>query len=42
MGADKIKEFLDKNKEVTSDKTAAEIQHKKGKLTARERLKYLF
>ncbi len=41
MGNSKLKEFLDKDKELHKDKNAAEIQHKKGKLTARERLKYL-
>ncbi len=41
MGNGKIKEFLDKTKEAVSDKAAAELQHKKGKLTARERLSYL-
>lgn len=41
MGVNKLKEFLDKNKEISNDKNAAELQHKKGKLTARERLKYL-
>ncbi len=41
MGHSNIKEFLDKNKEVNSDKSAIEIQHKRGKLTARERLNYL-
>jgi len=40
MGA-KLKEFLDKRKELQNDKHAIELQHKKGKLTARERLKYL-
>lgn len=38
---EKLKEFLDKSKELQNDKAAAELQHKKGKLTARERLKYL-
>jgi acetyl-CoA carboxylase carboxyltransferase component len=37
----KLREFLDKKKEVYNDKDAVEIQHKKGKLTAIERLKYL-
>lgn len=37
----KLKEFLDKSKEIQNDKAAADVQHKKGKLTARERLKYL-
>ena len=37
----KLKEFLDRQKSVLNDKDAAELQHKKGKLTARERLKYL-
>lgn len=41
MGSNKIKEFLDRHKDIQNDKNAAEIQHKKGKLTARERLKYL-
>ena len=41
MGDNKIKEFIGKNKELLNDKSAAELQHKKGKLTARERLKYL-
>ena len=41
MGNNKFKEFLDKQKSIHDDKSAAEIQHKKGKLTARERLKYL-
>src|SRR3989338_7849748 len=40
MGA-KLKEFLDKRKELQNDKQAIELQHKKGKLTARELLKYL-
>lgn len=40
MGA-KLKEFLDKSKELKNDKQSAELQHKKGKLTANERLKYL-
>lgn len=38
---EKLKEFLEKSKELRNDKQAAELQHKKGKLTARERLKYL-
>lgn len=38
---EKLKEFLVKNKELKDDKLAAELQHKKGKLTARERLNYL-
>jgi len=38
---EKLKEFLDKSKELQNDKDAAELQHKKGKLTAKERLKYL-
>ncbi len=37
----KLKEFLEKSKELENDKQAAELQHKKGKLTAKERLKYL-
>jgi propionyl-CoA carboxylase beta chain len=37
----KLKEFLEKSKGLNNDKQAAELQHKKGKLTARERLKYL-
>ena len=41
MGSNKFKEFSDRQKAVQDDKTAIEIQHKKGKLTARERLKYL-
>src|SRR3989338_6763934 len=41
MGSDKIKEFLDRKKDILNDKAAAELQHKKGNLTARERLKYL-
>lgn len=41
MGVNKLREFLDKRKELLDDKRAAEFQHKKGKLTARERLKYL-
>ena len=41
MGDNKINEFLDKDKEIQNDKNTAELQHKKGKLTARERLKYL-
>src|SRR3989338_8397810 len=41
MGSNKIKEFLDKQKAVMDDKVASELQHKKGKLTARERLVYL-
>src|SRR3989344_4592335 len=41
MGNNKLKEFLDRNKSILNDKPAAETQHKKGKLTARERLKYL-
>src|SRR3989338_6554906 len=41
MGSNKFKEFSDRQKAVNDDKTAMEIQHKKGKLTARERLKYL-
>ncbi|MBI2657110.1 acyl-CoA carboxylase subunit beta [Candidatus Woesearchaeota archaeon] len=41
MGESKLKDFLDKSKELHNDKQAAELQHKKGKLTARERLKYL-
>ncbi|MBI2659736.1 acyl-CoA carboxylase subunit beta [Candidatus Woesearchaeota archaeon] len=38
---EKLKEFLERGKELQSDRQAAELQHKKGKLTARERLKYL-
>ena len=38
---EKLKEFLDKGKELQNDKDAAELQHKKGKLTAKERLRYL-
>ncbi|MBI2659464.1 acyl-CoA carboxylase subunit beta [Candidatus Woesearchaeota archaeon] len=41
MGDNKLKEFLNKSRELQNDKQAAELQHKKGKLTARERLKYL-
>lgn len=41
MGSNKIKEFLDKNKEIQNDRQSAGLQHKKGKLTARERLRYL-
>ncbi len=41
MGNGKLKEFLDINKELQNDKDAAELQHKRGKLTAKERLKYL-
>ncbi len=41
MGGNKVKEFLGRKKAVLNDKDAAEMQHKKGKLTARERLKYL-
>ncbi len=41
MGTSKLKEFMEKNSEILNDKAAAELQHKKGKLTARERLKYL-
>ena len=41
MGNGKLKEFLEKNKELHNDKDAAELQHKRGKLTAKERLKYL-
>lgn len=41
MGSNKFKEFLDKQKTVMDGKAAAELQHKKGKLTARERLDYL-
>lgn len=41
MSANKLNEFIDKNKELQDDKKSAELQHKKGKLTARERLKYL-
>ena len=37
---DKLKEFLEKQKDLHNDKEASELQHKKGKLTARERLKY--
>ncbi|MBS3113944.1 acyl-CoA carboxylase subunit beta [Candidatus Woesearchaeota archaeon] len=38
---EKLKEFLGKAKELQNDRQAAELQHKKGKLTARERLNYL-
>jgi len=41
MASNKLKEFLDKHKSILDDKPAAELQHKKGKLTARERLAYL-
>ncbi|MBI2655792.1 acyl-CoA carboxylase subunit beta [Candidatus Woesearchaeota archaeon] len=41
MGGNNLKEFLDRKKAVLDDKGAAELQHKKGKLTARERLAYL-
>ncbi len=37
----KIREFADKNKDIANDKAVQEFQHKKGKLSARERLKYL-
>ncbi|MBI2653329.1 acyl-CoA carboxylase subunit beta [Candidatus Woesearchaeota archaeon] len=38
---EKLKRFLEKSKELQNDNQAIEFQHKKGKLTARERLKYL-
>jgi len=41
MGGNKLREFLDKSKELQNDKDTAELQHKKGKLTAKERLNYL-
>ncbi|MBI3026845.1 acyl-CoA carboxylase subunit beta [Candidatus Woesearchaeota archaeon] len=41
MTSNKLKEFLDKVKELQDDKQAVELQHKKGKLTAKERLRYL-
>jgi len=41
MGSEKIKEFLNRQKDALNDKMAAELQHKKGKLTARERIGYL-
>jgi len=41
MGSNKLKEFLDRYNSILDDKHAAEIQHKKEKLTSRERLKYL-
>jgi len=41
MGGNKLREFIEKNKELQNDKQAIELQHKKGKLTAQERLKYL-
>ncbi|MEK6943222.1 MAG: acyl-CoA carboxylase subunit beta [Nanoarchaeota archaeon] len=41
MPKNKMSGFLDRKKELLNDKAAAEIQHKKGKLTARERLNYL-
>src|SRR3989338_9828602 len=41
MPKNKMNDFLDRKKELLNDKAAAELQHKKGKLTARERLKYL-
>src|SRR3989344_1177812 len=37
---EKVREFLERSKAL-DDKHAAEVQHKKGKLTARERLKHL-
>ncbi|HLG24227.1 MAG TPA: acyl-CoA carboxylase subunit beta [Candidatus Nanoarchaeia archaeon] len=37
----KLKEFIDKRKEILNDKPNQEVQHKKDKMTARERLKYL-
>jgi methylmalonyl-CoA decarboxylase subunit alpha len=37
----KTKDFASKRKEILSDKAAQDMQHKKGKLTARERLDYL-
>ena len=41
MGGGKIKDFNEFIKNVLSDKNAAELQHKRGKMTARERLKFL-
>ena len=41
MGGNKLKEFIGRNKDILNEKAAAELQHKKGKLTARERLNYL-
>ena len=41
MGSNKLRELIDKNREILNDKQAAELQHKKGKFTARERLNYL-
>lgn len=41
MGVSKLKGFIEKARELQNDKQASELQHKKGKLTARERLKYL-
>ncbi|MBI2557927.1 acyl-CoA carboxylase subunit beta [Candidatus Woesearchaeota archaeon] len=41
MGGNTIRGFLDRSKKINNDKNAAALQHKKGKLTARERLKYL-
>ena len=41
MGVNKLKVFLDRKKEQQDEKFAAELQHKKGKLTARERLNCL-
>ena len=41
MGSNKIKDFLERHKSILDDNAAAKMQHKKGKLTARERLKYL-
>lgn len=38
---EKLKDFLGKAKELQNDRQAAGLQHKKGKLTAMERLKYL-
>lgn len=38
---DKLKQFLDKKKELLNNKQAADLQNKKGKLTARQRLDYL-
>ncbi len=37
----RLKEFLEKNKESSNEKEIAELQHKKGKLTAKERIKLL-
>lgn len=41
MSDNRLKEFADRSKELQNNKNSAELQHKKGKLTARERLSYL-